>query len=133
MGLRLAVAPECFHFKWNAFKRAIDHSNLQFDMMRLTVASNYPHGTKLTGERGTLRKQMLQSFLAKQDEQYYEDISEEIALDRGITNDGVGQDACRLLLEDFLETPSIRKRGDYASQPSWYKIVCVGSFHIMGV
>ncbi len=114
----MGVCPECCHYKWNAWKRAVEHSDpgCQFDLMRLTIAANYGHGAKLTGDRSAVRSQYLESYLAKQSDEYYVDISSEIALDRGLWTDDLAPDACRFVLQDFLEAPSIRKRGDYVTR-----------------
>lgn len=117
VGLRMAVVPECCHYKWNCWKRAIEHSDpaCQFDLMRLTIAANYSHGAKLTGERSSMRAEFLESYLEKQSDEYFLDISTEIALDRGLSTDDMDYDTCRFTLQDFLEAPSIRKRGDYVT------------------
>ena len=115
VGLRMAITPEVCHPKWNAFKRACEHSenNNHFDLMRLSIAANYGHGTKLHGERATNRQLMLEHFLRNQTDDWFDDISAEIALDRGIVVHN--SDECRFLLEDFLECDSIRKRGDFVT------------------
>ena len=120
VGLRMAVTPEACHPKWNSFKRAAEHSSMEFDLMRLTIAANYGHGTRLTGERASNRKMMLERFLQQQSDEYFKDMSAEICLDRGMEVDGLSTDACRFMITDFLEAPSIRRRGDYESQFSGF-------------
>ena len=87
VGLRMAVTPEACHPKWNSFKRAAEHSSMEFDLMRLTIAANYGHGTRLTGERASNRKMMLERFLQQQSDEYFKDMSAEICLDRGMEVD----------------------------------------------
>ena len=57
VGLRGAVSPEISHPKWNTFKRSVASAGLQYDLLRLTIAANYAHGTKVTGERASKRPQ----------------------------------------------------------------------------
>ena len=116
VGLRMAITPEVCHPKWNSFKRASEHGGMQFDLMRLTIAANFGHGSRLTGERATYRKLMLEKFLQRQSDAYFQHISNEICLDRFLELDELGAIECRILIEDFLNAPSIRKRGDYESQ-----------------
>ena len=89
---------------------------MQFDLMRLTIAANFGHGARLTGERATYRKLMLERFLQRQSDAYFQDMAAEISLDRSLELDELGTSECRILIEDFLNAPSIRKRGDYESQ-----------------
>ena len=111
VGLRGGSTPEICHPKWNGFRRAIASSGLEYDMLRLTIAANYAHGTKTTGERATDRRTFLKSFLNRQDEAYFEDLTVEILRDKGI-QDAEGISA-RFLVEEFLQAESIRKKGDY--------------------
>ncbi len=115
VGLRGAITPEICHPKWNCFKRAYAAAGMDYDVLRLTIACNYSHGTKLTGERATDRKQFLSNYLRKQSRQYFMDLKDEILLDRGIPCDSVdaGDMDPQLLLEEFLECPSICKKGQF--------------------
>lgn len=115
VGLRMAVVPELNHPKWNCWQRAVEHSGMEYDLMRLTVAANYPHGTKMQGERASNRRLFLKTFLHKQNDQWFSDIAEEICMDKGRSIDSMDVGTCRYMIEDFLESPSIRKRGDYDS------------------
>lgn len=121
-GLRGAVCPEICHPKWNAWKRATKNrsSSLEYDVLRLTIAANYSHGAKITGERRTNRRQFLETFLNRQDDAYFEDLAAEVQLDRqtdfsaprNVVEDHNGLDA-RWLLSEYLECNSIRRKGDY--------------------
>ena len=116
VGLRGAVSPEVSHPKWNCFKRAVAASALSTDLMKLTLAANYGHGAQLTGERVSLRRECLEAFLNRQGEEYYEEIGEEICLDRGGAPGSMDPGATHALMSDFLNAPSIRRRGDYVAR-----------------
>lgn len=122
VGLRLGVCPEINHPKWNSFKRAVEYSGLQYDLMRLTIVANYGHGTKIGGERSSNRRDALKAYLAKQSDEWFEDISNEICLDRNICSDECGSEAACVMIEDFMDCASIRKRGDYVNLPSNYDL-----------
>lgn len=130
VGLRMAITPEVCHPKWNAFKRASEHGGMQFDLMRLTIAANFGHGARLTGERATYRKLMLERFLQRQSDAYFQDMAAEISLDRSLELDELGTSECRILIEDFLNAPSIRKRGDYVKNKSWFGVLNVLSLMV---
>ena len=112
VGLRGAITPEVSHPKWNSFKRACSSAGLDYDLLRLTLASNYGHGTRITGERRADRQQYLHNYLLKQTLQYFLDLKEEIMLDRQMPDDSTELDP-QLLLEEFLECPSIKRKGAY--------------------
>jgi len=115
VGLRGAVTPEVNHPKWNSFKRAMASSGLEYDLLRLTIAANYAHGAKITGERASARKLYLERFLKRQPESYFLDMRDEIMMDRDIsTEHGEHEFDATRLLEEFLDCPSIRKKGLYA-------------------
>ncbi|CAE7232718.1 unnamed protein product [Symbiodinium sp. CCMP2592] len=118
IGIRGAICPEISHPKWNCWKRAVKHSGMNYDVMRLTIAANYGHGTKLTGERVSMRREYLETWLLKQDEEYFEEISEEINHDRG--QRGMTSDAVQASVTDFLESPLIKRRAHYAKNKSWF-------------
>ncbi|CAE7811014.1 unnamed protein product [Symbiodinium sp. CCMP2592] len=118
IGVRGAISPEICHPKWNCWKRAVKHTGMNFDLMRLTIAANYGHGSKITGERVTMRQEYLETWLGKQDEQYFEEISEEINHDRG--ERGMTSDAVQTSIAEFLEAPLIKRRAHYAKNKSWF-------------
>ena len=126
IGVRGAISPEISHPKWNCWKRAVKHSNMNYDLMRLTIAANYGHGTRLTGERVTMRREYLETWLEKQDEQYFDEISEEINHDRGET--GMTSDAVQASMTDFLESPLIKRRAHFV--PPWQIWDCMKSFYL---
>ena len=118
VGLRGAITPEICHPKWNCWKRSTKHSGLEYDVLRLTIAANYAHGTKITGERSSARREYLRLFLAEQDQAYFQDIHEEILLDRKISmvdddTDGLVDMDTRSMIEEYLDSPSIRRKGAY--------------------
>lgn len=80
--------------------------------MRLTIAANYAHGTKITGERATNRRKYLMQYLDKQTTEWFEDLASDIQLDRRLESEVNSYDA-RMLVEDYLDCPSIRGRGKY--------------------
>ena len=82
VGLRGAVTPEICHPKWNAWKRAVTAAGVRYDVLRLTIAANYGHGTKITGERATARRRFLKTYLNRQGPDYFQDLAAEIMLDR---------------------------------------------------
>lgn len=112
-GLRGALCPEISHPKWNCFKRACQSSGMQYDLLRLTIAANYSHGTKITGDRVGSRKAYLQSFLRKQSPQYFLDLRDEILLDRGMGTEMDMDFDAQLLLEEFMTCPSIVRKGPF--------------------
>ncbi|CAK9021484.1 unnamed protein product [Durusdinium trenchii] len=57
-------------------------AGLEYDVLRLTIAANYGHGTKITGERATKRRRYLKQYVEKQCTEWFEDLAEEIRLDR---------------------------------------------------
>ncbi|CAE7631480.1 unnamed protein product, partial [Symbiodinium sp. CCMP2456] len=118
IGVRGAICPEISHPKWNCWKRAVKHSGMNYDLMRLTIAANYGHGTRLTGERVTMRREYLERWLEKQEEQYFEEISEEINHDRG--ERGMTSDAVQASITDFLESDLIKRRAHFAKNKSWF-------------
>ena len=114
VGLRGAVTPEVNHPKWNSFKRAMTSAGLEYDLLRLTIAANYSHGAKITGERASDRKLYLESFLKRQPESYFLDMHDEIMMDRDLSPEhGEHELDTTRLLEEFLECPSIKKKGIY--------------------
>lgn len=117
IGLRGGFSPEICHPKWNGFKRAAADSSMKFDLLRLTLAANYAHGAKITGERATARKQYLREYLSKQSPEYFEDLAQEILQDRGIIDSGCGhQDIDPWdLIENIMESRSIKSKGIYVS------------------
>ena len=116
IGLRGAVTPEVSHPKWNSFKRACSSAGMQYDLLRLTIAANYSHGTKITGERATSRKEYLELFLKKQPDSYFLDLYDEILMDRDMSLDlGERQLDSYQLLEEFLDCPSIKKKNAYVT------------------
>ena len=115
IGLRGAFSPEVCHPKWNAFKRAARSASMSFDLLRLTLAANYGHGAKITGERATARKQYLREYLTKQSVEYFEDLYEEILQDRGLLASGCCDQNIdpRHLIENIMDSPSVKSKGIY--------------------
>lgn len=71
----------------------------------------------MTGERATRRKLALQKFLESQPDSFFEELNEEVILDRDLGNVDSAQlnvDS-RVLVEEYLESDSIRRKGDYVS------------------
>eukprot|EP00435_Cladocopium_sp_Y103_P065603 s253_g27.t1 len=54
--------------------------------MKLTIIANYGHGAFGKGDRLLARQEYLRSFLEKQDSSYFQDLSEEIMMDKGISD-----------------------------------------------
>ena len=72
----------------------------------------------MTGERATRRKLALRKFLESQPDSFFEELNEEVILDRDLGN--VDEPAqlnvdSRVLVEEYLESDSIRRKGDYVS------------------
>lgn len=88
-------------------------AGLEYDVLRLTIAANYGHGTKITGERATKRRRYLKQYVEKQCTEWFEDLAEEIRLDRRLELSDVDHVNARLLVEDYLQSPSICGRGKY--------------------
>lgn len=112
-GLRGAITPEICHPKWNCWKRSKKHAGLEYDILRLTIAANYSHGTKLTGERQSKMRGYLKSFLAKQSDEYFQDLADEIMTDRRRESSGLTAADARDLVEEYLDCPSIRHKGEF--------------------
>lgn len=71
----------------------------------------------MTGERATRRKLALRKFLESQPDSFFEELNEEVILDRDLGNVDSAQlnvDS-RVLVEEYLESDSIRRKGDYVS------------------
>ena len=116
VGLRGAVSPEISHPKWNTFKRSVASAGLQYDLLRLTIAANYAHGTKVTGERARDRKVYLERYLKKQPRQFFQDLREEILLDRGLDpSDDFPDLDWTAVLEEALACDSIRRQSAYVA------------------
>lgn len=130
VGLRGAVSPEISHPKWNAFKRACVSAGLQYDLLRLTIAANYSHGTKTTGERASNRRVYLERFMRKQPTQYFQDLRDEMILDRGLEPGAFGLDEvdAQMVVDEALGCPSIRRKGAYASRLHEIYDMCHKSF-----
>ena len=72
----------------------------------------------MTGERATRRKLALRKFLESQPDSFFEELNEEVILDRDLGN--VDEPAqlnvdSRVLVEEYLESDSTRRKGDYVS------------------
>lgn len=79
--------------------------------MKLTIISNYGHGSFGSGDRHLTRQEHVKSWLAKRDQWYFETTAEEIALDRGEL--GLDTESAHLCMSDFLDADSIRTRGGF--------------------
>ncbi|CAK9015600.1 unnamed protein product [Durusdinium trenchii] len=124
-GLRGAITPEICHPKWNCWKRSKKHAGLEYDILRLMIAANYSHGTKLTGERQSKMRGYLKSFLAKQSDEYFQDLADEIMTDRRRESSGLTAADARDLVEEYLDCPSIRRKGEFVKNKSWFGILNV--------
>lgn len=114
VGLRGAVSPEISHPKWNSFKRACSSAGLQYDLLRLSVAANFSHGTKITGERARDRRAYLERYMEKQSCQYFLDLRDEMLLDRGLESSSMDVELdAKAVTEEALSCPSIRRKGIY--------------------
>ena len=80
--------------------------------MKLTIIANYGHGAFGKGERLLARQEYLRSFLQKQDSSYFQDLSEEIMMDKGVSD--VDEESASILLSDWMECKSIKNRGGFA-------------------
>ena len=122
VGCRGLTQPEISHPKWNAFKRAAATSNLEFDLLRLTVCANYAHGPWTNGDRLVLKQQALESYLDKQSEDWFSDMAEEIARDAG-ESELLSEEQARASMSDFLDSEAIRNRGAFVKAKSWFGII----------
>lgn len=112
VGVRGVAEPELAHPAWNSYKRALRHAGLEMDAMKLTLISNYGHGSFKSGDRMYTRQQYVKAWLDKKQVDYFESVAEEIALDRG--HHHVDAADARVSMSDFLESPLISRRGGYA-------------------
>eukprot|EP00435_Cladocopium_sp_Y103_P045341 s1084_g13.t1 len=90
---------------------------MQYDLMRLTIAANFGHGARLTGERATFRKMMLERFLHRQSDAYFEDMGTEICLDRSLELDDLSTSECRDLSDEETDDVAAQHDGDAADIP----------------
>ena len=88
---------------------------MRYNLACFAVAAKYGHGTKITGERTAMRREYLEQWLAKQPDEYFEEIAEDISHDRG--EHSMAAEDVAATITDFMEAPLIRRRGDYV--PRW--------------
>ena len=79
--------------------------------MRLTIISNYNHGTTIGAQRVTRTTECLKQFLEKQEAEYFEAVSQEVSLDRDCELDS---ESAGLSMDDILSAPSVCKRHAFA-------------------
>ena len=82
MRVRGGAEPELVHPLWNSFKHAVRDAGLEMAVLKLTVISNFNHGAWSSGDRFQMKSDYFKSFLGKQPPEYFEELSDEISLDR---------------------------------------------------
>ena len=111
VGVRGCAEPELAHPAWNTYKKALKTSCLDEAAMKLTIIANYGHGAYVKGDRLLARQEYLRSFLEKQDSSYFQVLSEEIMMDKGVSD--VDEESASFLLSDWMECKSIKNRGGF--------------------
>ena len=81
--------------------------------MKGSIICNYSHGAYLSGDRLQIRQELFRSWLSKQDENVFQELSDDVLRDRGSSDmeGGVLMD-----IDDFLQSDCIRRRGLFATQ-----------------
>lgn len=119
--VRGLLEAELAHPLWNGYRRACKDSMLEGSVLRLTVLTNFPHGAWVSGDRYFHRKEMLEAFLRNQTAEWFEDIAENIAIDRG---EPVQADSVPDSFEDWLTSPSITNRGIFVARIWFRQVQC---------
>jgi hypothetical protein len=106
------VEPELAHPYWNAYKGATKEVNKTIACLKLTIISNFNHGSFVSGDRMYTKREVFGQWLRGKDHDYFADIAEEIAMDR---EENINQDTAILYMNDFMESPAIAKRLEFES------------------
>ncbi|CAE7230600.1 unnamed protein product [Symbiodinium microadriaticum] len=107
-GLRCLVEPELCHPLWNAFKRSVRYAGLETSVLKLTVLCNHSHGAFLSGERYHTWQEIVGDFLAAQAHDFFLDVVESLAFDRGESYD---PDQVPDRFREWMDSPAIARRG----------------------
>ena len=119
VGCRGLTQPEISHPKWNAFKRALSTTSLDYDVLRLTICCNYSHGPWGAGDRLVMKQEMLAAFLQRQPKEYFADMAQEIFRDQGSDSAPSDEDAA-FLIEDFMSSEALNNRGAFVKNKQWF-------------
>ena len=109
--LRGCVEPELSHPLWNAFKRSARQAGLETSILKLTVISNFGHGSFNNGDHHFTRREVMEEYLNNQTDEWFECQAENWAFDKGtqMESDWVPTAA------DWLESPALTTRGLFAA------------------
>ena len=122
-GLRCLVEPELCHPLWNAFKRSVRYAGLETSVLKLTVLCNHSHGAFLSGERYHTRQEIVGDFLAAQGDEFFLDVAESLAFDRGESYD---PDQVPDRFREWMDSPAIARRGLFVTQRHYFQCIsCV--------
>ena len=106
------VEGELAHLCWNCFKRAIKDASMDTSILKLTILSNFGHGSFTNGDKTFLRREYLANFIQHHaSEDFLTSLAEDLASDRGIS--GLTPDEASGILEGFMESKTIGTRGKF--------------------
>ena len=74
----------------------------------------------MSGETGERRKEIWEAWLSQKSQDYFEELSEEIAFDQAQPPASCGADTVQLSASDFLSAASIQKRGLFVKSKTWF-------------
>ena len=80
--------------------------------MKLTIICNFNHGSFASGDRLYTKKEVFGAFLDRKPDEYFEDLSESISLDR---DEPVIPDAGKSYCHDFKTSRAIKNRLEFVS------------------
>ena len=81
--------------------------DLQTSLLKLSIAANYRHGAFKSGDKHIKLKECFAIFLAKQEGDWWMNLTEDIAVVRG--GDSLESESLFLSLEEVLKAPGVGK------------------------
>ena len=85
--IRGDLEPELAHLQWNSVKKAMkavlaDGSDFTEALLKLSIISNFGHGSFLTAEHGYRRREALLEYLQQQPPEFFETLMEDLCVAR---------------------------------------------------
>ena len=117
--VRGLVEGELAHPLWNAYKRAIKDADLDTSVLKLTILSNFGHGSYTNGDKLFTRREYLQKYLERQNDDWYSELADNIAFDRHLWGEHLTPNDLDALFSDFIEADTIARRGRFVPHWDW--------------